>query len=246
MFCIHYRHSESSGLHQQIPPVCVYVCLSIDLKIVTDQSKSRWQKINNGSSSVAWREIHSMKFGYIVFRKEQPLHLQSGLGHPPEQVNISEDPPPPPRGTKTRRDEEQITNNDKTNVIWNHRRTKKNCNRGTALERSVGKLLGLELQSTLVISKFKGLSEKIKISVPRHIRFAELRKKINRTTTLHKWICNLTFEVRDILKKIVEKRRNCSLGAISPLFHDILFRVARFSMFKQGPDFHFEIRGYWR
>ena len=87
---------RSSGLHQQIPPVCVYVCLSIDLKIVTYQSKSRWQKINNGSSSVAWREIHFMKFGYIVFRIEQPLHLQSGLAHPPEQVNISEDPPPPP------------------------------------------------------------------------------------------------------------------------------------------------------
>ena len=36
------------------------------------------------------------------------------------------------------------------------------------------------------------------ISVPRHIRFAELRKKINRTTTFQKWIGNLTPEVRDI------------------------------------------------
>ena len=37
------------------------------------------------------------------------------------------------------------------------------------------------------------------ISVPRHIRFVEIRKKIG-TTTFHKRICNLTPEVRDILK----------------------------------------------
>ena len=36
------------------------------------------------------------------------------------------------------------------------------------------------------------------ISVPRCIRFAELRKKINRTITVHKLICNLTPEVRYI------------------------------------------------
>ena len=38
------------------------------------------------------------------------------------------------------------------------------------------------------------------ISVPRHTRFAELRKTINRTVTVNKGICNLTPEVRDILK----------------------------------------------
>ena len=64
------------------------------------------------------------------------------------------------------------------------------------------------------------------ISVPRHISVAEVRKKINRTTTFNKWICNLTPEVRDILN-IVEKRRNCSWGAISPLFHNILLPVLR-------------------
>ena len=42
--------------------------------------------------------------------------------------------------------------------------------------------------------------EILEISVPWHIRFAELRKKVNRTTTFHKWICNLTPEVTDILK----------------------------------------------
>ena len=45
------------------------------------------------------------------------------------------------------------------------------------------------------------------ISVPRHIRFAELRKKIIRTTTFDKYMCN---EVRDILK-ILWKR-----GEIAP------------------------------
>ena len=43
------------------------------------------------------------------------------------------------------------------------------------------------------------------ISVPRNIRVAEVRKPINRTTLLNKWICNLTPEVRDILK-ILEKK----------------------------------------
>ena len=55
-----------------------------------------------------------------------------------------------------------------------------------------------------------------KIFVPQHIRFAELRKKkkiriiINRITTFHKRICNLTPDVRDILK-ILWKR-----GKIAP------------------------------
>ena len=43
------------------------------------------------------------------------------------------------------------------------------------------------------------------ISVLRHIRFAELRKKINRTATFHKWIFILTPEVRYIFK-ILGKR----------------------------------------
>ena len=61
------------------------------------------------------------------------------------------------------------------------------------------------------------------ISVPRHIRFAELRKKINRTTTFHKWINNLMPEFRDILK-ILWKR-----GEIAPLFHNILLPIVRIS-----------------
>ena len=67
------------------------------------------------------------------------------------------------------------------------------------------------------------------IYVPRHIRFERVRKTINRATTFNKWICNLTPEVRNIyIYNNVEKRRNCSLGAISPLFHNILLPVLRF------------------
>ena len=38
------------------------------------------------------------------------------------------------------------------------------------------------------------------ISVLRHIRFTELRKKLIRLTTFNKYMCNWTLEVRDILK----------------------------------------------
>ena len=68
------------------------------------------------------------------------------------------------------------------------------------------------------------------LSVLRHIRFADLRKNINRTTAFNNSICNWTFEVRDMLK-ILWKREEIapSLGAISPLFHNILLLVIRFS-----------------
>ena len=55
-----------------------------------------------------------------------------------------------------------------------------------------------------------------------------IEANINRTTTFNKCTCNLTLEIQDILKNIVEKRRNC-FGAISPLFHNILLPVVRFS-----------------
>ena len=59
------------------------------------------------------------------------------------------------------------------------------------------------IQSTLVMAKSKGLSEILQYPYLdiSDFRFAELRKKINRKTTFHKRICNLTPEVRDILKK---------------------------------------------
>ena len=65
--------------------------------------------------------------------------------------------------------------------------------------------------SRLSLSRFPRDSIKyFEISIPRHIRFAELRKKIIRTTTFNKYICNWTLEVRDILK-ILWKR-----GEIAP------------------------------
>ena len=63
-------------------------------------------------------------------------------------------------------------------------------------------------------------------SVPRHIRVERVRKTTIWTITFNKWMCNLTPEVRNIyMYNNVEKRRNCSLGAISPLFHIILLPV---------------------
>ena len=49
-------------------------------------------------------------------------------------------------------------------------------------------------------------------------------------------MCNWTLEVRDILKNFVEKRRNCSLGAISPLFHNIFYMLLDFHV-KAGTRF---------
>ena len=65
------------------------------------------------------------------------------------------------------------------------------------------------------------------ISVFRHIRFAELGEKLIRLTTFNKYMCNWTLEVRYI-ENIVEKRRNCSLGAISPHFHNLFLPVVKF------------------
>ena len=59
------------------------------------------------------------------------------------------------------------------------------------------------------------------ISVPRYIRYAKLRKTINRTTTFHKWRCNLTPDIRDIFKILSKrggKRRNCSFLLFSAIF----------------------------
>ena len=55
-------------------------------------------------------------------------------------------------------------------------------------------------QSALVISKYKelyGILQDIRTST---YQICRTKEKINRTATFHKWICNLTPEVRDILK----------------------------------------------
>ena len=49
--------------------------------------------------------------------------------------------------------------------------------------------------------------EYFEISVPLHIRFAELKKTINQTTTFNKWICISTPEVKRYIENIVEKEQ---------------------------------------
>ena len=66
------------------------------------------------------------------------------------------------------------------------------------------------------------------IFVPRHIRFAELRKKEFEQPHVTN-ICVIELLKLEIIENIVEKRRNCSLGAISPFFHNIFLHVVRFT-----------------
>ena len=67
------------------------------------------------------------------------------------------------------------------------------------------------LVSGLSLSRIPRDSMKyFEISVLRHIRFAELKKKSIRTTTFNKYICNWIFGFRDILKILLER------GEITP------------------------------
>ena len=92
-------------------------------------------------------------------------------------------------------------------VLWENKKT-------LPISPESGKGL-LRTYSRLSLSRIPRYSLKyFDISVPRHIRFAELRKKIIRTTTFNKYSCNWTVEFRDILK-ILWKR-----GA---LFHIFFF-----------------------
>ena len=57
-----------------------------------------------------------------------------------------------------------------------------------------------KIQSTLVISKSKGLSEILRDICTSTYQICGDERKMNRTTTIKKWICNSTPEDRDILK----------------------------------------------
>ena len=59
------------------------------------------------------------------------------------------------------------------------------------------------------------------ISVLRHIRFAELGKTINPTTTFNRMNLEFDSQVRDILKILWNR------GEIAPLFPNILLPVGR-------------------
>ena len=88
----------------------------------------------------------------------------------------------------------------------------------------------VHLYSRLSLSRIPRDSLKhFEISVPRNIRVAKMRKTINRTTSFNKWICNLTPEVRNILK-ILWKR-----GEIAPLEQFLLFSTIFCYLFL---DFH--------
>ena len=91
-----------------------------------------------------------------------------------------------------------------------------------------------KIQSTLVISNSKGLSETLRDICTSTYQICGNEKNNKSNSTFNKWICNSTPEIRDILK-ILWKR-----GAISPLFHNILIPVV------SGPIFHFEISDYSR
>ena len=101
------------------------------------------------------------------------------------------------------------------------------------------------IQSTLVISNSKGLSELLRDIRTSTYQICRIEEKIIRTTTFNKYICNWTFEVGDMLK-ILWKR-----GEIAPeeqflLFSTICFYLLLVFMLRQGPDFHFKKRGYSR
>ena len=66
------------------------------------------------------------------------------------------------------------------------------------------------VQSTLVISNSKGLSEILRDIRTSSYQICRIEEKIIRKNTLNKYMCNWTLEVRDILK-ILWKR-----GEIAP------------------------------
>ena len=65
------------------------------------------------------------------------------------------------------------------------------------------------------------------ISLLRHIRFVELRKNKS-NNHISQMNMYLTPEVRDTLKILWKRGEIAPLGAISPLFHNILLPVVRF------------------
>ena len=78
------------------------------------------------------------------------------------------------------------------------------------------------LQSTLVISNSKGLSELLRDIRSSTYQVCRIEEKIIRLTTFNKLIGNCTFEVRDILK-ILWKR-----GEIAPQEQFLLFSTIFF------------------
>ena len=74
------------------------------------------------------------------------------------------------------------------------------------------------IQSTLVISNFKGLSKILRDIRTSTYQICRIEEKIIRTTTFNKFVCNWTLEVMDIVK-ILWKRGELSF---SQYFHLLL------------------------
>ena len=103
----------------------------------------------------------------------------------------------------------------------------------------------LELQSTLVISKLKGPSETLRdIRSLTYQIFRIEKKQIAQLNFTNEYSIRLLYSELYI-ENFVEKGRNCSSGAISPLFHNIFIDNILLPdlRFKHGPDFLFEISG---
>ena len=94
------------------------------------------------------------------------------------------------------------------------------------LARYVGLFLNLisekQIQSTLVISNSKGLSEILRDIRTSTYQVCRIEKKIIRTTTFDNCICNWTLDVLRYIENIVEKRRNCSFSSFPQYFYLLL------------------------
>ena len=85
------------------------------------------------------------------------------------------------------------------------------------------KLSALEVQSTLVISNSKGLFEILRDIRTSTYQSCRIEEKIILTTTINKYMCNWTLEVRDILKILRKRGENFSS------FPQCFLPVVRFS-----------------
>ena len=108
-------------------------------------------------------------------------------------------------------------------LMWVH------CSQGSFLFWSMylyGSLC--KVQSTLVISNSKVLSEILRDIRTSTYQSCRIEEKIIRTTTFNKYICNWTLEVTDILK-ILWKRGEIALRSNSSSFPQYFLPVVRFS-----------------
>ena len=75
-----------------------------------------------------------------------------------------------------------------------------------------------DIQSTLVISNSKGLSEILRDIRTSTYHICRIEEKIIRTNTFNKYMCNWTLEVRRDIKSIVEKKRKEQFLLFSTIF----------------------------